>query len=736
MHELLKASVRELEEKNVAVPGTLKQALLDLERADEVPLVKSDDAELTTWEIIRICLPAVAVSMGWACADALLAPRLIQLGVSPKVTNMIWLANPLLGVFLQPLVGAWSDNFKSKWGRRRPFLFVFHVGSMIGLLLVAFSEQLYTLWQGNELWRAELAMDGTRVPLVLVVIIFFGFGLCDMCHDLLLLPARALLNDQLPESQLRTGNRFFAAFSALGSILGMCMVLFPLETIPGLTLFNSNVSATFFVASCVVLMCNTFVLTYPEPPSETSETEDEEELGTFALLSSIAVLPRQLNCIYAIQFAWWYVNQNQTVWWTTWISLELMDGDFDGGVRWGVITLLLQACVCVLSTRTFVPWLGNKIGLIKAYHLSSFTYALGSLALYFIPSVWTPLVYMTLSGFMQPFMNSAPYVLIEMYLDDDDKPSASESASNSIHNASESRPIEKETEDADTTRGVLTALMNMCMVVAQIIVASTSGFIVNATGRISSAFLFSALFMIVLNALIYTMGWSFNTAEVETEEEEEVHSEDVTTDAGTDTMVTEDDLGPEDVARTGASGQKRNPRRSRRKLPVSGFGDAEDYVLDGGEQSEFERRPFKRVEYDSSAAGVGANNTVRKKITVALPKSQAKIMREHMKKYQTMGYGSYGGAYDEAEWDSEHYSSAGGAGENSAQKVKFRKANRFTRAGNVTVEQSDVLAQRRKEEQEVHRSRLASITSRRRRRRADVKRRASLASIGENDDQF
>lgn len=471
-----------------------------------------------------------------------------------------------------------------------------------------------------------------------------------------------------------------------------------------------------------MLLCNTFVLTYPEPPtSESADDDDDEELGTFALFASILVIPRQLNSIYALQFAWWYVVQNQLVWWTTWISLELFNGDFDEGVRWGVFTLLIQSCVAVIATRSFVPWLGNTLGLTRSYHLASFTYALGSVTLYFLPSIWTPLIYMALSGLVQPFLNSAPYVLIEMYLEDDDKPHPSHSGlspapmamqASSPTSATLSEPVKAETEDADTTRGVLTALMNLCMVVAQIIVASTSGLIVEATGHISSTFLTSALFMIVLNTLIYTMGWSFNEAE---EEEEGSAEDDEMPGFGDATSLKDEDLKADDAEEEEA----RNPRRSRRKLPVSGFGDASYSSTDTDQ--DLGRRRFKRVEYDSVT---GAANANRKKITVALPKSQAKIMREHMKRYQAVGYGSY----DE---DSENYSSGAGAGEHSASKPKFRKANRFTRAGSVTVDQSDVLAHRRKEEREEQRSRIASIAARRRRRRAETRRRASLPSLWE-----
>jgi hypothetical protein len=82
---------------------------------------------------------------------------------SSLVFSQVWLVNPILGMFLHPLgnpfffffpfvcvvlsstfvsVGAWSDKCQSALGRRRPFLLLFHIGSMIGLALTAYGADL------------------------------------------------------------------------------------------------------------------------------------------------------------------------------------------------------------------------------------------------------------------------------------------------------------------------------------------------------------------------------------------------------------------------------------------------------------------------------------------------------------------------------------------------------------------------------------------------------------------
>jgi hypothetical protein len=48
---------------------------------------------------------------------------------------MAWLISPILGFFLQPIFGMWSDTCKCRWGRRRPFILAFAIGRFISKYL-------------------------------------------------------------------------------------------------------------------------------------------------------------------------------------------------------------------------------------------------------------------------------------------------------------------------------------------------------------------------------------------------------------------------------------------------------------------------------------------------------------------------------------------------------------------------------------------------------------------------
>jgi solute carrier family 45 protein 1/2/4 len=99
----------------------------------------------------------------WADALFLLipdcTPYLLQLGLTKSKTSLVWIAGPLSGLIIQPLIGVIADRSRSKWGRRRPFM-VF--GSfVVALCLIVLG------------WTAEIVglfvTDPEKVPMLILL---------------------------------------------------------------------------------------------------------------------------------------------------------------------------------------------------------------------------------------------------------------------------------------------------------------------------------------------------------------------------------------------------------------------------------------------------------------------------------------------------------------------------------------------------------------------------------------
>lgn len=69
-------------------------------------------------------------------------PYLLSLGLSKSKTSLVWIAGPLSGLVVQPIVGAMADESRSRWGRRRPFIAGGSVIVAIALLVLGFTKEI------------------------------------------------------------------------------------------------------------------------------------------------------------------------------------------------------------------------------------------------------------------------------------------------------------------------------------------------------------------------------------------------------------------------------------------------------------------------------------------------------------------------------------------------------------------------------------------------------------------
>jgi MFS family permease len=69
------------------------------------------------------------------------SPYLRSLGLTPELISLVWLAGPLSGLLVQPLVGAISDKSTNKLGRRRPFIIVGGFLVCLSMAGIAYSRE-------------------------------------------------------------------------------------------------------------------------------------------------------------------------------------------------------------------------------------------------------------------------------------------------------------------------------------------------------------------------------------------------------------------------------------------------------------------------------------------------------------------------------------------------------------------------------------------------------------------
>jgi solute carrier family 45 protein 1/2/4 len=75
-----------------------------------------------------------------ACADC--TPYLLSLGLSKGQTSLVWVAGPLSGLIVQPIIGVVADQSTSKWGRRRPIIVIGSIIVALALLVLGFTKEI------------------------------------------------------------------------------------------------------------------------------------------------------------------------------------------------------------------------------------------------------------------------------------------------------------------------------------------------------------------------------------------------------------------------------------------------------------------------------------------------------------------------------------------------------------------------------------------------------------------
>jgi len=219
------------------------------------PLASSYKEWIRNW--FRISIPAIGFlgcQLSLALQNGFVTPELEELGIPEKVVNYCWLAPPITGCFIQPLIGITSDmmdvntegSFANKYGRRRPFVAIGCVLVVTFLLLFSNARYIGVLFGDDEDNTNNAAMIGV-----------LSFWFLDIAINIVQAPLRALVSDIIPPQHHTTANGVFGFANGLGAIIGYALG-YGLAYNPKL---GGNLTALFAIASCTVI-CTSVIMLY------------------------------------------------------------------------------------------------------------------------------------------------------------------------------------------------------------------------------------------------------------------------------------------------------------------------------------------------------------------------------------------------------------------------------------------------------------------------------------------
>jgi len=210
-------------------------------------------------DIATACSGA-AVEYGWAVGESVMIPHLLAspLSLSPAVAGIIWLVNPIFGFFIGPALGQVSD----KTGQRRKWITIL---ALVGIL----SHIVLIMSPSVQMKRAAE-----------ITICFLAFGLMDLCHDLMLIPGRALLVDRfvlrgvdaMGKEDGGVADTMYTTMQMFGRLGGLCVGTFPIENV--FPFEFSHYQATLATSMVVLLITTTLALTYGKESDEYTVLKD------------------------------------------------------------------------------------------------------------------------------------------------------------------------------------------------------------------------------------------------------------------------------------------------------------------------------------------------------------------------------------------------------------------------------------------------------------------------------
>lgn len=315
------------------------------------------------------------------------------LGASVDQLAILWLAGPVTGLLVQPVVGAISDRHGGRFGRRRPYI-------LISALLVI----------------AALAALPMATSLMVAVMVIWGL---EAAMNALHAPYRALVADTLPPEDQASGYAMQTVFIGLGALAGACAPIllawggWSNVAQPGQT--ASSIRVAFLAAAlAVALAVGWTVARVREPVAAHAVKHDLSERSGDR--TGFAALWRALRPVAAIQFLSWFGLYLLWVYATPVVAAQLYGATspFDAAYARGAdfVGILFGTYNGVAGLFAFLlPGLFRRFGVTRVHAVALVAGALGLAGMALVSQPAGLVACAVLIGIAYASILSAPFVL-------------------------------------------------------------------------------------------------------------------------------------------------------------------------------------------------------------------------------------------------------------------------------------------------------------------------------------
>lgn len=357
---------------------------------------------LSFWQIWNMSFGFLGIQFGWGLQLANMSPIYKYLHAEESSLPYLWLAGPITGLIIQPIIGSMSDRTWNKLGRRRPY---FLVGAILASIALFFMPDSSALWMAaGLLWILDASINITMEPF------------------------RAFVADKLPEEQRTLGFVMQSFFIGIGQTLanGLPYLFTALGVVgvmaSGIPLsvdYAFKIGAIVFLAAVVWTVVTT--KEYPPDDIEAFERMKREKKGVLAgfaeIFSAVTAMPTTMKQLAVVQFFTWFALPCMWQFFGIAVARHVFLAPnessplFAEGTEWAGLCFAVYNVVCFVIAF-LLPSLAKRTSRKTVHTIALICGGIGLMSVYFITNKWMLFASMAGVGIAWASILSMPYVML------------------------------------------------------------------------------------------------------------------------------------------------------------------------------------------------------------------------------------------------------------------------------------------------------------------------------------
>lgn len=356
------------------------------------------------WQIWNMSFGFFGIQFGWGLQMANMSAIYEYLGARADQIPILWLAAPLTGLIVQPIIGHASDHTWGRLGRRRPYF-------LTGALLSSFA--LILMPRSSVLWMAAGLL-----------------WILDASINISMEPFRAFVADLLPEQQRTRGFAMQSLFIGLGAVIasGLPWMLTNWFHLSGGSSSNAiplTVRISFHAGAAVFLGAVLWTIfttkEYPPEDLEAFRQMKAEKRGLVAnskeIFDSVARMPQTMRQLAPVQILTWLGLFCMWLYFPVAVARNVFGAPdtasplYSAGIEWAGLCFGLYSAVC-FAFSFFLPGMARALGRKHTHSLCLIAGGLGLIAVALIHDKYVLLLTMVGVGIAWASTLAMPYSVL------------------------------------------------------------------------------------------------------------------------------------------------------------------------------------------------------------------------------------------------------------------------------------------------------------------------------------